>query len=98
MGINILPLNPTQLGSRMVGLLPSQLLHAGSLLGWFSTLKMEVICFSETSVHIRTIWCYIPEDGNSHSYRCENLKYYKVKLSLCLIKRHSVDTYGGVEV
>jgi hypothetical protein len=41
---------------------PSQLLHAGLLLYWFSTLKMEVICSSETSVYIRTTRRYIPED------------------------------------
>jgi hypothetical protein len=33
--------------------------------------------FSETSVHIRTTRRYIPEDGNIHCYRCENLKSYK---------------------
>jgi hypothetical protein len=44
--------------------LPSHLPHAGLLLGKFSTLKMEAIHFSETSVHIRTTWCYIPEDGS----------------------------------
>jgi hypothetical protein len=31
---------------------------------------------SETSVHIRTTRRYIPEDGNIHNYRCENLKSY----------------------
>jgi hypothetical protein len=30
----------------------------------FSTLKMEVIRFSETSVNIQTTWRYIPEDCN----------------------------------
>jgi hypothetical protein len=36
----------------------------GLLLGWFSTLKVEVICSSETSVNVRTAWRYIPEYGN----------------------------------
>jgi hypothetical protein len=31
---------------------------------------------SETSVLIWTTRRYIPEDGNYHSYRCENLKSY----------------------
>jgi hypothetical protein len=44
------------------------------LIGCFLTLKMEVIRSSETSVHIRTTRCYIPEDGNFHNYCCENLK------------------------
>jgi hypothetical protein len=28
-------------------------------------------------VHIRTTWRYIPDDGNIHNYRCENLRSYK---------------------
>jgi hypothetical protein len=39
-----------------VGILP---VHADFLLGWFSTLNMDVILFSETSVHIRTARCCI---------------------------------------
>jgi hypothetical protein len=41
--------------------LTGHLLHAGFLLGWLSTLKMEVRCSSETSVHIRTTQCHVPE-------------------------------------
>jgi hypothetical protein len=55
-------------------ILPSNLLNAGFLLGWFSTLKMEVIRSSETSVHIRITRRYIPENGNIHNYFYENLK------------------------
>jgi hypothetical protein len=45
---------------------------------YFSTLKMEVICSSETSVDFqRTTRRYIPEDSTLHNYRCENLKFYK---------------------
>jgi hypothetical protein len=45
----------------------------------FSTLKMEAICSSETSVDTeRTTWRYIPEDGTLHNHRCENLKYFYV--------------------
>jgi hypothetical protein len=40
------------------------MLHDGFWLGCFSTLKMEVIWPSETSVHIRTTRRYIPEDNN----------------------------------
>jgi hypothetical protein len=48
--------------------LPSHLLHSDFLLGWFSTVKMEVIHSSETSVHIRTTRrYYTPEDGNVRS-------------------------------
>jgi hypothetical protein len=46
------------------------------LLGWFSTLRMEVILSSKTSVHILITRRYIREDGNFHNYRCENLKSY----------------------
>jgi hypothetical protein len=51
--------------------------HAGSSLTDFSTLKMEAILSSETSVHTRSTHRHIPEDGILHSHRCENLKSYK---------------------
>jgi hypothetical protein len=51
------------------------LIHAGFLLGWFSTLKIEVIHSSKTFVHIWSTWHFIPEDGNIHNYCCENLKF-----------------------
>jgi hypothetical protein len=47
---------------------------------WFaepvsSTLKMEAICSSETSVETqRTTRRHIPEDDTLHYHRCENLK------------------------
>jgi hypothetical protein len=50
--------------------------RAGFLLDWFSILKTEVIRSSETSLHIRNTWRYIPEDGNSHNYRCGNFQSY----------------------
>jgi hypothetical protein len=37
---------------------------------------MEAVRFSETSVHMRTTRRYIPEDGNFHNHRFENLKLY----------------------
>jgi hypothetical protein len=37
--------------------------HAGSSLADFSTLKMEAICSSETSVYTRFTRLHIPEDG-----------------------------------
>jgi hypothetical protein len=51
--------------------------HAGSSLADFSTLKMESIHSSEKSVHFtESTRRHIPEDGNLHSHRCENLKSY----------------------
>jgi hypothetical protein len=49
---------------------------------WFaepisSTLEMEAICSSETSVETqRTTRRHIPEDDILHKHRCENLKSY----------------------
>jgi hypothetical protein len=50
--------------------------HAISLLADFSTLKMEAIISSKTSVHTRSTRRHIPEDGIIHSHRRENLKSY----------------------
>jgi hypothetical protein len=45
----------------------------------FSTLKMEAIFSSETSVDFqRTTRRYIPEDGTLHNHRCENLNFFYV--------------------
>jgi hypothetical protein len=51
--------------------------HAGFSRADFSTLKMEAIRPSETSVHTRSIRRHIPEEGILHSHRRENLKSYK---------------------
>jgi hypothetical protein len=56
--------------------------HASSSLADFSTLKMEAIRSSETSVHIRSTRRHIPEDGILHSHRRENLISYNIKLDL----------------
>jgi hypothetical protein len=49
--------------------------HAGSSLADFSTLKMEAIRSSETSVQSTTSTRrHTPEDGILHSHRRENLK------------------------
>jgi hypothetical protein len=37
--------------------------HTGSSLADFSTLNMETICSSETSVHTRSTRRHIPDDG-----------------------------------
>jgi hypothetical protein len=50
--------------------------HAGSSLADFSTLKMEAICSSESSIHTRSTQRHIPDDGILHSHRSENLKSY----------------------
>jgi hypothetical protein len=43
-----------------------------------STLKMEAICSSETSVATQqNTRRHIPEDDTLHNHRCENLKSYK---------------------
>jgi hypothetical protein len=52
-----------------------------------STLKMEAICSSETSVHIqRTTRRYIPEDSTLHNHRCEHLKSYIIYINLGMIR------------
>jgi hypothetical protein len=55
-----------------------------------STLKMEAICSSETSVDFQfTTQPCIPDDNTFHKNGCENLKSYKnrfldCRLSVCL--------------
>jgi hypothetical protein len=53
---------------------------AGSSLADISTLKMETIRSSETSVHTTSTRRHIPEDDILHSHSRENLKSYKVIL------------------
>jgi hypothetical protein len=43
----------------------------------FSTLTMEAIPSSETSVHTRSTQRHIPEDGVLHAHRRENFKSYR---------------------
>jgi hypothetical protein len=44
-----------------------------------STLKMEAICSSETSVDTqRTTRPYIPEVDTLHNHHCENLKSFRI--------------------
>jgi hypothetical protein len=53
--------------------------HSGSSLADFSTMKMEAIRFSETSVPCTgSTRRHIPEDGILHSHRCENRKSYNL--------------------
>jgi hypothetical protein len=48
-----------------------------------STLKMEAISSSETSVATQqTTRHHIPEDNTLHNHRCENLKSYKMILEM----------------
>jgi hypothetical protein len=45
-----------------------------SWLAYFSTLKIEAKCSSETSVDFqRTTWRYMPEYRTLHNHRCEDL-------------------------
>jgi hypothetical protein len=85
----------------MTSMLPSPEIFffkfAGSLFIWFSSLKIELIRFSETSVHIRTNWRYIPEDGNIHKHRCENFKCYvenNVHYALTFCRKPNWVTYN----
>jgi hypothetical protein len=49
-----------------------------SCLAYYSTMKMEVVCPSETTVDFRrSTQRYIPEDRNLRAHRCEKLKSYK---------------------
>jgi hypothetical protein len=59
--------------------------HAGSSLADSSNLKIEVMRSSETSVHARSTWHHIPEDGILHSQWRENLKSYVI-----ICKFHSI--------
>jgi hypothetical protein len=57
----------------------------GFCLVYSSTLKIEVICSSETSVDFqRTTWRYIPEDRTLHNHRSEDLNSDNV----CLYSAH----------
>jgi hypothetical protein len=53
--------------------------HSDVSLAGFSTLKMEAIRSSETSVHTRSTRSHILEDGNLHSHSRENLKFYIIR-------------------
>jgi hypothetical protein len=49
-----------------------------SCLAYSSTLKMEAIFSSKTSLDLqRTTWCYVAEDTKLHKHSCENLRSYK---------------------
>jgi hypothetical protein len=65
------------------------MLHAGFLLGWIFTLKIEVIRSSET-YQIRTTRSYIPGDGGIHTYRYESLKSDILNLCYFLRERDQV--------
>jgi hypothetical protein len=65
---------------------------AGGKVDYFSTLKMETTCFSETSLDFQqTTRRYIPEDSILYNRSCENLKFY---MTLCsVLERHR--RFGG---
>jgi hypothetical protein len=45
-------------------------------LPYSSTVKIEVISSSETSIYSQNYMAYIPEDRNLYNQYCENLKSY----------------------
>jgi hypothetical protein len=56
-----------------------------SCLGYYSTMKMEATCSSETSVDFQpTTRRYIPEDRTLHNHRCENDRSYTLILNVCV--------------
>jgi hypothetical protein len=73
-------LAPTSLPPIVSGLQPPA--HAGSSLVDLSTLNMEAIRSSETSIHTRSILRHIPDDGILPRHRFENLKFYKSNICL----------------
>jgi hypothetical protein len=72
--------------------LPSLLLQAGFLQGWFSALKEGVISSSETSVHIRTARRYIPEDGDILKTR-SYIRYIHTYIHTLHTYIHTLHTY-----
>jgi hypothetical protein len=67
--------------------------HAGFSLGDFSTLKMEALRFSETSVYSRSTRRHIPEDGILQDTEAIHFKQalFKNMVVLVLTRCNSVD-------
>jgi hypothetical protein len=57
--------------------------YANQLFGGMYSLHLQ--SSAETSVHIRTVRRYIPEDADIHKYRCDNLKSYTAESRLIII-------------
>jgi hypothetical protein len=78
------------------------ILWAIELCNWYVNRRS-----SETTVHMRTTWLYIPEDGNNRNYRFENLKSCNKQLNfrvliigLCILLRlyqpiYAVNIHGN---
>jgi hypothetical protein len=72
-------------GSKMIGFRDLLRSHSPCSYYWdeasccaYSTLKMEVKCFSKTSVDFQqTTQHYILEDSTLHNHHCANLKFYR---------------------
>jgi hypothetical protein len=62
---------------------------------FLSTLKMEAIRSSETSVNTTSTRCHIPEDCFLHSHRHENLKSYTVAITVYNLMSGSVRVVPG---
>jgi hypothetical protein len=62
-----------------------------SCLAYSSTLKVELICFSEMLVDFQqTTQRYIPNDRILHNHHCENLKSYFIWFVLSVFTLRAV--------
>jgi hypothetical protein len=77
---DMMPCSPLSFNRRFGGTYRKQLaifLLAGFAETISSTLKMEAICFSETSVETqRTTRRHVPEDDTLYNHHCEDVKSY----------------------
>jgi hypothetical protein len=63
-------------------------------LTYSSSLKMEPICFSETSVSFqRTTWRIIPECRTPHTHRCDDLGFSYVQHNVDITQNLTQDTH-----
>jgi hypothetical protein len=71
---------------------PSDLLHPALLLGWFSTLKMELIRSTETPVNIQTTRRCFLKDGNI------NIKEFRLCCRTCIWVAQGMVQWRALEV
>jgi hypothetical protein len=81
------PWATSDVSTKKLAILLATCLLAGFAEMFSSTLKMEAICSSETSVSSQqTTRRHIPEDDTLHNHRCENLKSYKLAMGYSIAK------------